>query len=65
MEELDRLEIKISYLEEQNTTLNEVVIEQGKEIRLLEAKLDVLEKKVRDLIEESSQERPNRRPPHY
>lgn len=64
-EELEKLEIKVSYLEAQNAELNEVVISQAKEITTLEKKLEILEKKLEDLIEESGSDRPNRRPPHY
>lgn len=64
-EDLERLEIKISYLESQNAELNDVIIDQGKSIVLLEKRIEFLEKKVEDLIEESGEARPNRRPPHY
>ena len=64
-DELDKLEMKICYLEDQNAVLNEVVIEQGKEITRLEVQLLALEKKVSELIEESSPDRPSQRPPHY
>ncbi len=64
-EEIERLEIKLSYLESVNAELNEVVISQGREINHLKLQLEKLEKKVEDLIEESGEARPNRRPPHY
>ena len=64
-EDLERLEIMISYLESQNAELNDVVIDQGKSIAILEKRIEMLEKKVEDLIEESGEARPNRRPPHY
>ena len=64
-EDLERLEIKISYLESQNAELSDVVIDQGKSIAILEKRIEMLEKKVEDLIEESGEARPNRRPPHY
>lgn len=64
-EELERLEIKVSYLEAQNAELNEVVISQAKELATLEKKLEIFEKKLEDLIEESGSDRPSRRPPHY
>ena len=64
-EDIERLEIKISYLESTNEELNEVVIAQSREINHLKVQLEKLEKKVEDLIEETSEARPNRRPPHY
>lgn len=64
-EELERLEIKVSYLESQSDELNKVVIEQSKTIVILEKRIEALEKKVEDLIEVSGEARPNRRPPHY
>ena len=65
MEELERLEVKVSYLENLAEELNNVVIEQDKTIMMLEKKIEILEKKVEDLIEVTGEARPNRRPPHY
>lgn len=64
-EELERIEMKVCYLEGLVSELNEVAVTQEKEITELEKKLRLLEKKVEDLIEESGEARPNRRPPHY
>lgn len=64
-EDIERLEIKISYLESINAELNEVVVELSKEIRHLKVQMEKLERKVEDLIEETGEARPNRRPPHY
>ncbi len=64
-DDTERLEIKISYLESQNAELNDVIIEQAKDITYLKIKLEHLERKVQELIEESGEARPNRRPPHY
>lgn len=64
-EDIEKLEIKISYLESIAAELNDVVIEQNKEINHLKVQIEKLEKKVEDLIEETSEARPNRRPPHY
>lgn len=64
-EDIEKLEIKISYLESIAAELNDVVIEQSKEINHLKIQIEKLEKKVEDLIEETSEARPNRRPPHY
>lgn len=64
-EDIERLEIRNAYLEAQVAELNEVVIEQQKSIDNLTMQLQAVAKKVADLIEESGEARPNRRPPHY
>ena len=64
-DEIEKLEVKVSYLESLNAELNEVVIAQQKEMNLLGKRIELLERKVEDLIEESGEARPNRRPPHY
>lgn len=64
-EEIERLEIRNAYLEAQVAELNEVVIGQQKSIDTLSLQLQSLAKKVSDLIEESGEARPSRRPPHY
>ena len=65
-EELEQVEIKVSYLEAQVAELNEVVIEQQKNIDATNIKLLQVTKKLEELIEEvGSPSRPNRKPPHY
>ena len=64
-DELDRLEIRISYLEKQNEELNEVVIEQSKTITHLMVQMQEIKKKVNDLMDITADERANRKPPHY
>ena len=65
-EELERVEIKVSYLEAQVAELNEVIIEQQKSIDSLTLKLLQAEKKIEDLIAEvGSPTSPNTKPPHY
>ena len=64
-EEIEQLEIKVSYLESQNAELNDVMIEQGKDITYLKIRVEHLERKVKELIEETGEARPNRKPPHY
>ena len=51
-DELDRLEIRISYLEKQNEELNEVVIEQGKTITHLMVQMEEMKKKVKARFQE-------------
>ena len=64
-EELERLEIKVSYLELKCDELNDVIISQDRAISKMKAQIEALEKKVIDLEEEAGQDRPNRKPPHY
>ena len=64
-DELDRLEIRISYLEKQNEELNEVVIEQSKTITHLMVQMEEIKKKVKDLMDITADERAKRKPPHY
>ncbi len=64
-EELDALEIKVSYLELKCDELNDVIITQDRAISKMKAQIEALEKKVIDLEEEAGQDRPNRKPPHY
>lgn len=64
-DELDRLEIRISYLEKQNEELNEVVIEQSKTITHLMVQMEEIKNKVKDLMDITADERANRKPPHY
>ena len=64
-DELERLEIRLSYLEKQNAELNEEVIGQGKTITHLLVQMEEMKKKVKDLMDVTADERANRRPPHY
>jgi SlyX protein len=64
-ETIDRIEVKIAYLEQANAELSDVVYRQGKEIEALQARLS-------DLIAqfEAAQELPpesplDDKPPHY
>lgn len=63
---IEKVEIKISYLENQVKDLNDVVVNQMKDIDALSIQLLKLEQKVSDLIEEAGDgDRPSRKPPHY
>lgn len=64
-EELEKIEIKCAYLEEQVAVLNEVVIEQQKSIDSLLIQLQKMKRKVDELAEDAGEARENRRPPHY
>ncbi len=65
MSEIEKLEIKISYLEKENAELNETVIDMDKRLGVLMAQFEEMKKKVKDLIDNNGEERENRRPPHY
>ena len=62
-EDLEKLEIRLSYLEKENAELNEAVLESDRTISELLKRIEKLESNVADLIEESGESRPNRRPP--
>ena len=64
-EEIEKLEMKVSYLESQCDELNSVVIDQEKSIAILEKRMEIMERRIADLIEVTGETRPNRRPPHY
>lgn len=64
-EKIEKLEIKVSYLEDENATLNEVVTDLNKRVGILTSELEEIKKKVRDILENEGEERENRRPPHY
>lgn len=65
-EEIENLEIKVSYLEASLDELNSVVVNQQKEIDVLSLSVEKLTQKLQNLIEEAgTPDRPSRRPPHY
>lgn len=64
-ETIDRLEIKITYLEKANAELSEVVYRQGKEIEALEAKLAELRARFEAAQEPSLPAPSAELPPHY
>ena len=65
-EEIENLEIKVSYLEASLDELNSVVVNQQKEIDALNLSVEKLTQKLQNLIEETgTPDRPSRRPPHY
>lgn len=63
--DIERLEIKISYLEKENDDLNDTIIDLEKKMTRVLSEVDELKKKVIALLEDEGGERENRRPPHY
>ena len=51
--EIEKLEIKVSYLEEENAELNEIVIDMNKRLSVLMAQFEEMKKKVKDFLGKS------------
>lgn len=64
-ERITDLEIKVSYLEDFVNQLQEVVVEQSKEIAKLIAENKLITDKIREMSESLEGDIPNRKPPHY
>ena len=63
--EIEKLEVKISYLEKQKEDLSEMIYSLEEDLKREKKRVDFLERKIGDLIEELSPDRPSRKPPHY
>jgi SlyX protein len=65
-ERLDRIETKITFLEDLIDELNKVVYQQQKKLDRLETICELLVRHIESLAEERSGSMPaNERPPHY
>lgn len=64
-ERLEKVEIKMAYLEDMVSQLNDIVIAQEKIIEEQKVQIAVLKRKFEDFVENGGEEIPNRRPPHY
>jgi len=64
-DQINDLQIKISYLEDFLNQLQEVTVEQTKEIDRLKLKNELMIKQIKDLTENAEGDIPNRKPPHY
>lgn len=65
-ERLTKLEMKLAYAEQTIGTLDQIVTEQAKEIAQLLTRLEKLEKRVTDLVDEERDGMiGDQRPPHY
>lgn len=62
---ITQLEIKVSYLEDFLNQVQEVAVEQVRDIEKLKAENKLMAEKIRDLIENAEGDIPNRKPPHY
>lgn len=59
---VEKLEIKLAYLEDEVETLNGIVTGQQKVVDLLEKTVRALERRIGEIEQEG---RPDRRPPHF
>ncbi len=64
-ERVEKIEVKLSYLEEMVSQLNVVVVSQQKEMNDLNRQMEALRKKVREIQDGEGGDIPSRRPPHY
>ena len=64
-ERIDNLEIKIAYMEDFINQIQEVAVQQAKDIELLKAENKILSQRLKDVMENADADIPNRKPPHY
>ena len=64
-ERLDKLEIKLSYIEDFVQQLQDVVTTHTQTIEVLRKENKILSGKIRDMSDQLQGEIPNRKPPHY
>ena len=64
-ERLISLETKMAYLENYADQLQEVVVSQAKEIEMLHKEAKLISEKLKEIINSTEGDIPNRKPPHY
>ncbi len=64
-EEIVAIETKLAYLEDVVGTLNNLLIEQQKQIDRLESGRKELERQLEELVDSGGEAMPHQRPPHY
>ncbi|MCQ2588895.1 MAG: SlyX family protein [Treponema sp.] len=64
-ERLDNLEIKLAYMEDFVNQIQEVAVQQTKDIERLKAENRLMAEKIKELISAAEGDIPNRKPPHY
>lgn len=62
---ITELEIKLAYMEDFVNQIQEVAVQQTRDIEKLKAENKLMAEKIRDLIENMEGDIPNRKPPHY
>lgn len=64
-EEIVNMQIKMAYLEDFLNQIQEVTVQQTKDIEKLKAENKIMAKRIKELMENQEGEIPNRKPPHY
>ena len=64
-EKVIELETKLAYLEDFMNQIQEVAVQQTKDIEKLKVENKILKDKVKDLSDWAEGDMPNRKPPHY
>lgn len=64
-EKVIELETKLAYLEDFMNQIQEVAVQQTKDIEKLKVENKILKDKVKDLSDWAEGDIPNRKPPHY
>jgi len=59
------LEIKLSYMEDFMNQIQEVAVQQTRDIEKLKAENKLMAERIKELIDAEEGEIPNRKPPHY
>lgn len=59
------LEIKLSYMEDFMNQIQEVAVQQTKDIEKLKAENKIMAERIKELIDAAEGDIPNRKPPHY
>lgn len=62
---ITQLEIKLAYMEDFVNQIQEVAVQQTRDIEKLRTENKMMAEKIRDLIENMEGDIPNRKPPHY
>lgn len=64
-ERITQLEIKLAYMEDFMNQIQEVVVQQTRDIEKLKKENKMMADKIKELIDAAEGEIPNRKPPHY
>lgn len=64
-ERLTNIEIKLAYMEDFVTQIQEVAVKQAEEIEKLKHDNQILSQKLKDVFDNMEGDIPNRKPPHY